>query len=344
MESSDDASLTEGSQNDIVSAATLFQVDHDKRLPVIRVPIRSLSFSDSPRLSGEHMEHVYMLAQSDTTLPPIIVNRATMRVIDGMHRLRAATLRGQSDIDVQFFDGNEGDSFVLAVRANIAHGLPLSLTDRTTAAARIISSHPQWSDRLIASATGLAARTVGAIRRRSTGNTQSNARIGRDGRVRPLDAAEGRRIASELMASQPDASLREIASAAGISLGTAQKVREQLRRCESPAPLERHDGNRRKNRLKHDKPAARSNGPPAAGRALAGNRVLVLNNLRKDPSLRFSDTGRVLLRLLHVLAIDTVEWETLIGSVPAHCIPMVSNAARACADVWQEFAKQLERH
>lgn len=311
--------------------------------PVVTMPISSLRSSDSPRLGGESADHVRALAESEVTLPPIIVNRSTMRVVDGMHRLRAAVLRGQDEITVRFFEGDKGDAFVLAVEANIKHGLPLSLADRTAAAARIVDSHPQWSDRAIASSTGLAAKTVGTIRRCSTAeNPQLNTRVGRDGRIRPLNAAEGRRTAGELMVDKPDASLREIASAAGISLGTAQNVRERLRRGEDLVPLKGHENEQRKGQAKLEVlPRWRSN--EMAGRTPTEDRAMVLQKLCRDPSLRFTEAGRVLIRLLHALAVDTKEWERLIDNLPAHCTSTVSDAARACSQVWREFADQLEQ-
>ena len=131
------------------------------------VAIESLVVKDTPRLSGESLEHVQTLAATQSRLPPIIVHRQTMHVIDGMHRIRAAKLKGQDSITVQFFEGSDADAFVLAVRANVSHGLPLPLADRKAAVARIIESHPHWADRMIAQVTGLAARTVAEIRKRS---------------------------------------------------------------------------------------------------------------------------------------------------------------------------------
>ncbi len=130
------------------------------------VPVSALQDADSPRISGEDAEHVRRLAEV-AQWPPITVHRPSMRVIDGMHRLNAARLRGQGEIEVRFFDGTAPEAFVLAVRLNTRHGLPLSLSDRKAAADRILASHPQWSDRLVASVTGLAAKTVAEIRRRA---------------------------------------------------------------------------------------------------------------------------------------------------------------------------------
>ena len=204
---------------------------------VTAVPVLALRPADSPRLNGEDKAHIARLAETETPLPPILVDRRTMRVIDGMHRLMAASLQGRETIDVMFFDGSEADIFLRAVRENVAHGLPLSQADRRAAAERIIASHPHMSDRAIGHSVGLAAKTIATIRKSSSEEIpQSNARVGRDGKVRPLDSGVGRRRAAELLAQQPDASLRDVARGAGISPATVLDVRKRLERGESPVP------------------------------------------------------------------------------------------------------------
>src|SRR5690349_7736212 len=76
------------------------------------VPISSLVASDSPRTAGGSAEHAEMLAEAQTPLPPIVVHRPTMRIIDGMHRAQAAVLRGQECVEVQYVDGTADDAFV----------------------------------------------------------------------------------------------------------------------------------------------------------------------------------------------------------------------------------------
>ena len=98
------------------------QVPHEGAVNALIAKLRP---SDSPRLAGQDTDHVRVLSQADS-LPPIIVQRGTMRVIDGMHRLRAAQLRGEKQIAVRFFEGSDDLAFVLAVHANTAHGLPLT--------------------------------------------------------------------------------------------------------------------------------------------------------------------------------------------------------------------------
>jgi ParB-like chromosome segregation protein Spo0J len=298
------------------------------------VPIAALQPSDSPRLDGEDGAHVRLLAQSADDLPPILVHRRTNRVIDGMHRLEAAALRGDETIRVQYFDGDDADAFVLAVQANVTHGLPLTMADRRAAARRIVGSYPQWSDRAIARKTGLSPKTVGAIRA-TAGNPQLRTRVGWDGRTRPLDCTEGRLRASALMREKPTASMRQIAAEADISLGTVRDVRDRLSRGDDPVPRQRG---------KRVEPA-----PPPPPAAMARPGVVgpgpaqpaeLLRQLKNDPSLRFSELGRTLIRLLSMTALDDRERRQLQDTVPEHCRPIVADLACACANMWWELATQ----
>ncbi|WP_407566432.1 ParB/RepB/Spo0J family partition protein [Streptomyces sp. 184] len=317
---------------------------HLDQMPV-EVEVRSLRRAGSPRSSGEDREHVRVLAQAQAELPPIVVHRATMRVIDGLHRLRAAELRGQDTIAVRFFDGTEADAFVLAVESNIAHGLPLTMADRKRAASRIILSHPQWSDRMIASVTGIAPATVAAIRRRESADTAATGhRVGQDGRVRPLNGSEGRRIASRLINENPSLSLRQVARAAGISPETVRDVRNRMRRGEGPLPVPRQRSTAHiESRPKVVAVSAGVAGTAAAVRIPVDDRGSAVNRLKADPALRLSETGRTLLRLLNIHTLSGDEWEEIIGNVPAHCRGVVAQLARECAGIWKDIAMRMER-
>lgn len=310
----------------------------------MRVSISSLVASDSPRLSGENIGHVRALAELDTRLPPIIVHRSMMRVIDGMHRLRAAELRGEDTISVRYFEGDNDEAFMLAVKTNVTHGLPLTPGDRAAAVKRIIRSYPKWSDRAIAAATSLSAKTVATIRRCATEESpQLHTRIGRDGKVRPLDAAEGRKHASQLMAGNPNISLREVARVAGISPGTVRDVRARLRNGKDPVPSRQRSARKKQSETAPVKPASEHNVNRVPAQWLAGSRTSILDNLRRDPSLRFNEAGRVVLRLLDAQTMDAWKWKRLADQVPTHCVHAVSAMARECASAWQEFAEELER-
>jgi hypothetical protein len=301
--------------------------------PIVEVDVDSLCAAESPRGGGESQEHVEVLAAAETRLPPIIVHRPTMRVIDGLHRLKAAKLRSVGKIEVRFFDGDEADAFVIAVKSNIAHGLPLSLADRKRAAKRIITSHPQWSDRMIASATGIAAGTVADIRKQMAGEFGvEESRIGQDGRVRPIDGSAGRRLAGDLIAENPALSLRQVARVAGISPETVRDVRNRLRRGEDPVPKPRHGGTS----------AANRQNLVTRARATVQDPATVVDRLRSDPALRFSETGRNLLALLNIHTIRPEQWDKIGDNVPPHCSEIVAQLARDCADMWMELASRVE--
>jgi len=303
------------------------------------LPIESLLPADSPRQAGEDLDHARMLAGLDAHLPAIVVHRSSMRVIDGMHRLHAARLRGDEKVEVRFFTGTEQEAFVLAVRLNVAHGLPLSYDDRTRAAERVIGSHPGWSNRAIAAVVGLGAQTVGNIRRRVLRHLDGDpcpARVGRDGRVRPLNGADGRLRAADLIRERPDASLREIAREAGVSPSTVSNVRLRLERSDDPLP----EAQRRE-----ETPADPADNHPADNHPAdnhPADLVTLLHRLQNDPALRFSESGRSLLRWILSRSVRPGDWTELADKVPPHSTYLIANLARACAAEWRQLAEELE--
>ncbi|MFE2432322.1 ParB N-terminal domain-containing protein [Streptomyces sp. NPDC059373] len=310
--------------------------------PVAMIPVSGLSVKGSPRLSGENPEHVRLLSLSSAELPPILVHYPTMRVIDGVHRLSAAKLRGEERIAATFFYGDESEAFVMAVRANSQHGLPLSLADRKSAAERIVRYYPSWSDRFIASVTGISAKTVAEIRVDSGGESSPGAvRIGRDGRIRPINAAEGRRIAAEMIAENPELSLRQIAKGAGISPETARDVRNKMTRGEDPVAHRRSENQAKpgpENERRRPQPRKR----PGRTRKAELERRAGIQRLRSVPELSQSEAGRLLLRLLHAHAVEVEDWNRLGESVPSHWGDMVASLAFECGNVWDEFAQRIE--
>ncbi|WP_307832021.1 streptomycin biosynthesis protein [Prauserella cavernicola] len=305
------------------------------------VAIDSLLASDSPRLLGESDDHVRVLAESDLSMPPLIVSRATMRVIDGMHRLCAARMKGEHAISVCFFEGDERDAFLVAVKANAVNGLPLTAADRKAAATRIIAAKPEWSDRAIAEVVGLSAKSVAAIRATADG-PQLHSRIGRDGKHRPLDAAEGRRRARRLIQEQPTASLREIAQAAGISPGTVRDVRARLAHREETAPELGKDERNGCDGTAWPSPSAVPTEPARGYTGQESDAMRLIAQLRKDPALRFSEAGRTLLRMLGAHPVEIAEWRRLAQSVPAHRVGELRSLAQERAGRWREFASLLQ--
>jgi ParB-like chromosome segregation protein Spo0J len=310
----------------------------------IELALDLLVCGDSPRLQGESAEHCLTLAGTDADLPPILVHRATMRVLDGVHRVQAARIRGDRQIRARYFSGDRELGFVKAVEANISHGLPLSSADRRAAAARIIGSFPAWSDRAIARSTGLSAKTIREIRSGIGGDsTQANVRIGRDGKVRPLWAGEGRRRAAAVLADRPDASLRDLAASAGISLGTARDVRNRVRAGEDPVPAgTRPAGPQGSGSTGPRQQRARSYPLGRIADSDISSRSL-LDSLQQDPSLKYSEAGRRVLRWLDAHLVDQRHWPRLAEHIPAHCMYPVADLAARCAKEWQCLADELWR-
>jgi ParB-like chromosome segregation protein Spo0J len=287
-------------------------------IPVVEVPTRSLLLGFSPRLAGPSEENVHRLAELDRPLPPVLVLRSTNQVIDGTHRLLAAQRRGQQMIAVRYYDGDEDSAFVLAVSANVTHGLPLSLNDRRAAAARILGRHAEWSNRRIAVVTGLSDKTVGAIRARSgpVGAQSAVARIGLDGRSRPVEAASWSHRATGQLADEPPVSLRQIANVAEASPGTVRETEA--------------DSNRG---------AGRSGGRrEAASRTVGLDLQQWLDILVKDPALRSTDAGRLLLRTLSTVPVIERNIDKLIECLPEHDLALFQRLALANADVWRRLA------
>lgn len=306
------------------------------------IEISSLLEADSPRCLGEEIEHVQALVEVEAVLPPIIVHRVTMQVIDGMHRIRAAVLRGDKHIRAHFDEGAEEDVFALSVAANVAHGLPLSAADRVVAAERILLSHPHWLDRAVAGITGMSATKVADIRRGVAGADTPRSRLGRDGRSRPLDGTQGRERACELMRENPHASLRQIAKEAGISPATAADVRARLRSGVDPVPA------RQRQRQTEGRRAAGAGKQAGVvqltdpSQSLA-ELVALSDRLRRDPSLRFNEVGRTVLRMLDACAIAVQEKQRIVDSLPAHCRGSIAEIVQAYAEVWRALGDELSR-
>lgn len=302
--------------------------------PIVKVALNALIPGDSPRQVQQDIGHVQVLADAGDELPPIVVHRDTMRIIDGVHRVHACRTRGQRDIAVRFFDGSGEDAFLLAVKLNVKHGMPLSLAERRAAAERIVMSHPSWSDRSIANVSGLSPKTVAAIRSRSTELVpRSNVRIGSDGRVRPLSAVSGRLKASRMIAERPDATLRKVAAECGISIGTAHDVRRRMANGLDPVPTGHRGGGQG-----HTE-ATPTEVPSSSAESIRTR----FQRLSREPGLKYSPQGRRMLQLLRLSMIVEDERQTVLGAVPPYWMDTLAELARFCASQWQLVADEAEQ-
>ncbi len=278
---------------------------------VTRVPIAALRTAPwYPRVAGLNEDHARSLAECDGELPPILVRRS-MHVIDGAHRVRAAQLRGRNDIDAIVVDDSESEAFIRSVTANSRHGLPLTLRDRKQAAARLLRICPDKSDRAIAELAGLSGKTVGALRRSIDDLPQLGARVGRDGRVRAISAPRDVVPDSRPTTDPPDTG------------------------AEPAAPSEPRRA------------------PSRTGESAGSSTLLafpthqqpqqILAGLMRDPSLRYTEAGRSLLRGLHQQSMVTDQpWASLISAVLPHCLPAVITLANSYAESWKQLGELAE--
>lgn len=327
------------------------------------IPLTDIRMGECLRKHGVDDNHVRLLLEAREGLPPVLVHRDSMSLVDGMHRYRAAQLRGDTTISVVFVDGSEADAFVQAVRANTTHGLPLTLQERESAAGRIIAHHPHWSDRAVATVTGLSATTLARIRCSTDQSERLNTRRGLDGRVRPLDASAGRLAAARIAEERPESSLRDIARTAGISVATARDVRIRLMEGRSVVP----EGRRPRppgttatgkpgrvndeERLVDATRATDSETPiPLRRRAVRVSAITpehvatAWRNLHRERAV-FSRHQSRILSWMGVHMLSPQEQQEVAHSVPPHCALAVLALARSCAQSWTHIADIVEsRH
>lgn len=286
--------------------------------PPTRVSLSALRAGLSPRLLGEDLRHVQGLAEVADQLPPILVHRGTMKVIDGAHRWRVAIDQGRTDIVVRFFEGSEEEAFLLGFTLNLQHGLPLTLEDRKSAAVRLLAVHSDWSDRWISDATGLSPKTAASLRRDVYASTeeipQLTSRVGRDGRRRRLPKSSvtqspgGRHRVTSPSDTRLNPPLR---SGGDPQLRLERRSRERLIAAKLPAQPHTLD----------------------IAAAMAA--------LRDDPSIRLSDPGRELLRLLAGSNLSEARRRQIASAVPPYRRALVADLAEQCAESWHALATTL---
>jgi hypothetical protein len=310
---------------------------------VNRVSISDLVPGPPLRHGGVDDDYVRLLAQEWALEAPILVHWPTLQVVDGMYRLRAAQLRGERHIKARFVRGRGVDIFVAAVTANVRHGRGLNLDERKEAGRRIILTHPDWSDGMVSSVCLVSPKTVAALRARPTRSIpELDARIGRDGKLRPTDPTIGRRRAAELLKLQPQMTLRAVAREAGISPTTAADVRALLRaggdpvRCRKKVPVTNSSP---RSSSRFEIPSLKSIDDRVT---IEDREVTPVQILNADWSFRADEEGRQFLMWLEKKLVDEVSLEPFVNCVPLGRVYVVADIARSCEAAWAVFAGQLE--
>jgi hypothetical protein len=325
-----------------------------EKLPAREVAVGALSPGLGLRHNGTNAAHVQVLidASGAVELPPILVQEDGWRVIDGLHRLAAARLQGEDVVKARLVDCTDSEALVLAMKANSSHGLPLSKADRVFGAKRVLAAHPHWSDRAIATITGLSAKTIASLRGQSAGGAHADEkRLGRDGKLRPVTPGEGRRRVAEYAIAHPDAPLRQIARETDVSLGTAHDVCARLRRGADPernghrAPTGLPDAH-----LSGETAPAVTAAPAAEGAAPCRKTradpppdwAQVAAKMASDPAIRYTEGGKKFLRWMSMHAADPHQWREFINTIPSHWFSVIAPMVDDISQEWAHFALQLK--
>lgn len=96
------------------------------------------------QVNDTHVNELVKALASGAELPPIVAERSTNRVVDGVHR-RRAHIRHYGDethVDVEFREyASEADLYLEAVRFNAQHGRRLDRHDQTRIVLRLQELH-----------------------------------------------------------------------------------------------------------------------------------------------------------------------------------------------------------
>jgi transposase-like protein len=197
--------------------------------------------------------------------------------------------------------------------------------ERQLAVLDVLTAHPDWADRRIGNLCGVSPRTVGRLRAELAENGGdsrvkcTDVRIGRDGRARPIDPTAQRARVMAALVERPDASLRDIARAVGVSPETVRSVRAAL--------SERFDAP-----------------PTPAPVDFAAWRAAHDRSVRWEPDHSFTsrDDGAVTAQFLERTDVQEHELERHAGAVPLSRVYEVSDEARRRAAFWAQLAERVE--
>lgn len=290
----------------------------------IRIPVKNLRPGPRVRKAGFNRDQVDALSRSVKDWPPIVVRRMDHTIVDGHHRYLAARQLGLCQMDCVYFEGTSESAFLEALKRNLHHGLPLSLKERESAGYRVLEIHPEWSDRRVAEACGLAPGTVARLRnvvvRPDGGDAHSTGRFGRDGRSYPANPGASRERILRVLREQPEMSLRAVARATGTSQATVRAAKARL------AEVRTGEGTQAS--------------PPlpsidTAGLCSSAGRI-------SDAAVLSTDDGRKFADWFGRTRVSEEDWRALIECIPISRVYEVADEARRRGDIWLRIASALE--
>lgn len=101
--------------------------------------IRDYTLYPRAQIDDQHAREIKHAMDAGHEMPPILVDKASLRVVDGFHRLEAFLRKEGADQSISaLVKEYESDAAIFedAIRLNAAHGQALSTYDKTRAAVR----------------------------------------------------------------------------------------------------------------------------------------------------------------------------------------------------------------
>ncbi len=123
-------------------------------------------------------------------IPPILVARINGKyyVVDGFHRLQAATNAGIQEIEVEICADNETDAMWIALGSNHDHGLPAAWKDKKKAVLIALKEFPDRNYAIISEHVHCSDSYVCRINKQyqvRTGSDLTEKTLGKDGKYHP---------------------------------------------------------------------------------------------------------------------------------------------------------------
>lgn len=84
--------------------------------------IRDYEIYPRTDVSETHVRRIADVIEAGVKIPPVKVQKKTMRIIDGFHRIRAHELLKLTEIEVELIECNDIEAYKIAVESNNSHG------------------------------------------------------------------------------------------------------------------------------------------------------------------------------------------------------------------------------
>jgi ParB-like chromosome segregation protein Spo0J len=124
-------------------------------------------------------ETVSRYMESFDALPPVSIQEGTGVLVDGFHRVEAATRLGAEAVPVRMLDIPDEELYLYAGLANCGHGRALNRAERNRFIVRLVEQY-QWPVEKVARIVGVSASSISLALREHQYNQALSERLGED--------------------------------------------------------------------------------------------------------------------------------------------------------------------